>query len=254
MDDDRALEHYGEFRKNYRAQAVVERVVPVATLGDGNPIPLAIMPFIDLASDTLRELSNTINDFRRLINVLAAWLPIYNRCETKEKLELLLEHIRAPASLALSAPQAIKGRLVFASAMSSGHTNYELHRDDPELQWSGKGHLTMKIASRVGQPWASWKTLAPILNELGRGAIYAETDDYRNQREHGHPRNIGIGLTAMFTVEDTKEGRSWDFGTRPAIPLESVIGVSIEQHAAVCSAYDAYCELTKEQFTALIGR
>lgn len=220
MDDDRALELYGEFRKNYRAQVVVERVVPVATLDKGNPIPLAKVPFYDLASDTLRELSNTINDFRRWINVLAAWLPIYNRCETEEKLDLLLEHIGTSATLALSAPQAIKGRLIFASAMSCGHTNYELHRDDPERQWSGKGHLTMKIASRVGQPWASWKMLAPILSELGKGAIYDETDDYRNQREHGHPRNIGIGLTAMFTVEDTKEGRRWAFGARQAIPLE----------------------------------
>lgn len=252
MEDDRAVELYAAFRGNYRDK-LVPSIVSSPNLGGGVTMTgRTLMMYRQIVSDFLRELSNSINDFRRWINMLSAWAPIYEASEQDEQLSLLVEHISPFSTLALGAPQALKGRMIFAAATACGHANYQLSPASPELQWDGKGHLTMKKASRFGQPWANWRLLAPILGELGHGPISEETDDYRNQKEHGHPRNIGMGITAFVSVEDHAEGRTMGLGSKDAISLETVIDVAVDQHALVVRAYEALCDLACEQFDALM--
>lgn len=252
MEDDRAVELYTAFRGNYRDK-LVRTIVSSPDLAGGVTMPAStLLMYNQIVSDNLRELSNSINDFCRWINMLSAWAPIYEASEQDEQLSLLVEHISPFSALALGAPQALKGRMIFAAATACGHANYQLSPGSPELQWDGRGHLTMKKASTLGQPWANWRLLAPILGELGHGPISEETDDYRNQKVHGHPRNIGLGITVFVSVEDHAEGRTMGFGSKDAISLETVIGVAVEQHGLVVRAYEALCNLAREQFDALM--
>lgn len=252
MEDARAVELYAEFRRNYQKKRVAT-IVSSPDLAGGVTMPaFPMMIFHQTASDTFRELSNSTNDFRRWINMLAAWEPIYEACDQDEQLSLLVEHIAPFSALTLGAPQALRGRMMFAAATGCGHANYHLSSTRSDLQWNGSGHLSMSIASRIGQPWANWRRLAPVLSDLGRGSISEDTDDYRNQREHGHPRNIGMGLTALISVTESAGGRGWSFGSREAIPLETVINVAVGQHAVVVRAYEALCDLAHEQFEALM--
>lgn len=143
---------------------------------------------------------------------------------------------------------------MYAAAVSSGHANAEVHPHDPALQWDGNGHLTMKVASKIGQPWNGWKALAPVLDQkLAKGDIHDLTDDFRNQREHGHPRNIALGLTASVQAGTDANGRRyWTFDIRDAISIGTVVEQATEQHTVAVEAYNLLCELTREQFEALM--
>ncbi|MCF5372004.1 hypothetical protein [Pseudomonas syringae] len=252
MEDDRAVELYAAFRRNYRDKRVTT-IVSSPDLSGGEVMPaITLLMYHQTVSDALRELSNSTNDFRRWINMLAAWAPIYDACDQDEQLSLLCEHISPFSALALGAPQALKGRMMYAAATACAHANYQLSPTIPGLQWNGSGNLSMRVASPIGQPWTNWRRLAPILGELGYGQISEETDDYRNQREHGHPRNVGIGMTTFVSVEDHAEGRTLGLGSKEAISLETVIKVAIDQHAVVVRAYEALCDLAREQFDALM--
>ncbi|OEO27853.1 hypothetical protein AX279_00150 [Pseudomonas sp. J237] len=251
MTDERAIELFTEFRRNFHTSLVSEYVEP-PRLSGGEPMRGYMIPFFDAASDTLRELRNSINEFQRWINTLNAWQPIYARSDQSEQFSLLLQHIRPYSALVLGAPQALRGRLIYAATACCGHANYDLHHSNQRLQWAD-GHVSMKVASRVGQPWTKWPALAEALGDIGQGDFSDETDDFRNQREHGHPRNIALGLTSAISVRTDGESRSWAFGSKQAIPLEDVIRLSVEQHPLVCRAYRAFCELVEEQFTALMN-
>ena len=254
MDDLRAIELYTQYRSHFQQQSPLP-IVQAPHLSGGRPIAGSMMPFVESASDFLRELFNSINDFRRWIHTLETWGRVYEGCEDDDRLSILVEHIRPFATLALSGPQAIRGRIIHAAAVGCSHANHLLHRDDPSLQWDGTGHLSMKIASRIGQPWQSWQTLAPLLSQrLGYGRIHDLTGDFRNQHEHGHPRNIGLGLTASVVVEERDGGqRSWSIGAREAISIATVIELTSEQHALAVEAYGSFCKLAREQFEALIA-
>jgi hypothetical protein len=254
MEDARALQLFGEYLKSRRAVPPLgELVSPPDLIGD-DPIIGSLAIFYDRAQDTLRELSNALNDFYTHINVVNAWLPIYSACEQGEKLDLLIDHILPVSTLALGAPQALRGRLLFAAAMCCDRANFELFRDDPQLHLGEKTHLTMKVASKIGRPWEAWKELPPIFEEL-RGLRESEiTTDFRNQREHGHPRRIGIGLTSVLHVEQTEDGKAWSYGVWPPIEIETVVAVSVQQHAVACRAYSAYKGLIAEQLAALKTR
>ncbi|MBD8708464.1 hypothetical protein IFT47_17685 [Pseudomonas sp. CFBP 13711] len=253
MEDDRAIELYASFRKNIRDK-LITTIVSGPNLSGGKPMPgMTLGMYQQSVSDFLRELANSTNDFRGWINTLAAWAPVYNACDQDERLSLIKEHISPYSALVLGAPQALKGRIMFAAATSCGLANHQLTPSLPGLQWNGSKFLTMAVASKIGQPWINWRRLAPILGELGHGPISEGTDDYRNQREHGHPRNIGIGITTYVSVEEHSEGRTLEFGLKQAIPLETVIEVAVGQHAVAVKAYEALCDLAQEQFGALMA-
>ena len=252
MEDDRALELYAAFRKNSHHPRI-PTIIQIPDLSGGRTMPaITVLTYDHVVSDILRELSNSTNDFRRWINVLAAWAPIYERCNRDEQMCILVESIRPFASLALGAPQALRGRMMFAAATACGHANFKLFPTVPHLQWKSSGFLNMKIASRIGQPWTQWRVMAPMFSELGHGLIAEETDDYRNQNEHGHPRNIGMGLTSYVSVTDHAGGREIGLGSKEAISLETVVAVAADQHALVVKTYDAFCGLAIEQFEALM--
>ena len=253
MDDHRALELYAQFL-TFRRQHSPMAIVQPPDLHSGRSMAGPMIPFVENASDFLRELSNSINDFRRQVLTIEAWARVYESCGDDDRLSILVEFIRPFGTLALSAPQAIRGRIIHAAAIGCSHANHVLNRADNTLQWDGTGHLTMKVASRIGQPWASWKSLAPLLSQkLASGPIYELTDDFRNQQEHGHPRNIGIGLTAsVVTAEGDGGRRCWSIGSWEAISIATVLEQTAEQHAIAVEAYGLFCALAREQFEALL--
>lgn len=248
MTDERAIQLYAQFRQNLHNQVVSDGVSP-PELSNGEPMDGSVFLFESATSDTLREIGNSVNQFLRWINTLAAWRPIYDGLDQGERLSILVQHVGPYSTLALGAPQALRGRLIYAAATSCGHANHALHRD-PRLQWHG-GHVRMTDVSRIGQPWSRWPALAAALNEIGQGDFSEDTSDFRNQREHGHPRNVGMGLTASVSVRIEDGSRVVGFGSRDAISLDDVIRLSIEQHALVCRAYRAFCDLAVEQFSSL---
>ncbi|WP_458725454.1 hypothetical protein [Pseudomonas mandelii] len=266
MFDDRAIELYTQFRNYARKLPPIDRPL-LRPLTDGQTMSGQVILFVEAASDFSRELFNSVNDIARSLVMLKAWAQVYEECDRYEQYDLLLEHIRPHSTLALGAPQAIRGRFIYAAAMCCTQANRVLHPDRPELAWRGKGNMNLQIASKVGQPWDKWKELAPILSEgLSFGAISELTGNFRNATEHGHPRNIGMGLTASVELSEiempgrlkpcgglteTTKKQAWAVSVREAIPLSSVIEVLTEQYALALKAYELLSELLQDQFNAL---
>ncbi|KTB69954.1 hypothetical protein AO068_15240 [Pseudomonas sp. ICMP 3272] len=266
MSDDRAIELYTKFRNYARKLPRIDRPI-LQPLADGQTMSGQMILFVEAASDFSRELFNSVNDIARSLLTLKAWVQVYEECDLSEQYDLLLEHIRPHSTLALGAPQAIRGRFMYAAAVCCSHANRVLHPDHTELAWSGKGNMNMPIASRVGQPWEKWKKLAPILSEgLSFGAISELTGNFRNATEHGHPRNIGLGLTSSVELSDiempgclkpcggmseTTKKQAWAVSVREAITLGTVIEVLTEQYALTLKAYELLSELLQDQFNAL---
>lgn len=251
MDDQKAIELYTLFRESYQTPRIKE-IMQKIDLSGGQAMGKAMLPFVESAADFLRELFNSINELRRWVNTLNAWNHVYEAADQEDRQSILIEHIRPFSTLVLNAPQSIRGRIMYAAATCCSHANHELYTDRAELQWDG-GHVNMKKASAIGQPWGKWKELAPLLSEggLGYGAIQDKTDGYRNEHEHGHPRNVGMGLTTAVKVYNENNGRVWEFGSREAIPPGTVIEIVAEQHALAVKAYQLLGELLKEQFEPL---
>lgn len=266
MFDDRAIELYTQFR-NY-AQKLPPIVRPLLKpLSDGQTMNGQMMLFVEAASDFSRELFNSVNDIARSLLMLKAWKQVYDECSLYEQFDLLLEHIRPHSTLALGAPQAIRGRFMYAAAVCCSQANRVLYPDRPELAWTGKGNMYMPIASKVGQPWHKWKELAPILSEgLSFGAISELTGNFRNATEHGHPRNIGMGITSSVELSEIEipsrlkpcggtteitHKQAWTVSVREAIPLGTVIEVLTEQYALALKAYELLNDLLQDQFNAL---
>jgi len=251
MDHGRALELYAQFLTNYedkRLKVVVEGpILPY----DPGVTSLAAHTIADAGEDFLREISNSINDLRRWINTVAAWKPVYEICEMDEQLHLLVQHITPVATLALSAPQALRGRIMYAAASCSAIANHELHRENPKLHLL-PDHVNMTSASKLGAPWGAWPALAQRMNEISTTVWSLSTTDFRNAREHGHPRNIGIGITNIFKIKQVDGRRQIASGFREPIPLQTVIDTGIEGHTAVVAAYHALAALIEEQTQALI--
>lgn len=252
MDDKQAIEYYRQYRENYRDYAGLPVVsafeLPSDLLGP-------MLPFSQSSLALMLELFNSVNSFRRLIIQLLAWKKVLDGCGPSDKYDLLLEQVSPLAIFALNTPAGIRGRTIYAAAVCTTHTNHVLFPANVDLMWLGNGNMSMGIASRVGKPWAGWKALAPVLSgQLAHGAIHDLTDSFRNNHEHGYPRNIELGLTSVLTFDYAGGKSSFAMGTKSPIPLATVIQVCIEQHALAVETYDLLCSMLTEQFEALRTR
>lgn len=260
---ERAVSLYRRFRQNF-AEAPRLPFAPYHETFKGIHVDGSALAFGWFAADALREIANSINDFGRYIRSLRAWQPIYSSLPVPEKHELIIDHIRPLTILSLGAPQAIRGRLIHAATAASYHAAVLLPRRQDRPRWNG-GHVDMKLASRLGQPWAAWPALAAALNVLGDEAFAKATGSFRNEHEHGHPRSIGLGETRTVKwvppgtdpfpwlpgrANDEPRGEVWTIGTRAPLDPEKLMPLFDTQHALALAAFDGFHNLIVEQLAA----
>lgn len=252
MEDSRSLELYANFLANFQtcdAPAITDRIL----LTEESSFEPAAGFFEQQCDCFLRELFNSINRFRRDIKALSAWMPIFNACSDSEKLDLIVDHLGAIAERALGAPQAIRGRIIFAAATGASLANHEFFSDSAALQWNHEcKNLTIKTLSKIEQPWFAWPDLAAALDQINPKEWSKEVGDFRNAREHGHPRGIGLGLTYELIIKGNGADREITFGSRYQIGISTVIRLCTERHPFVVNAYRALGTLLTHQLEALM--
>lgn len=265
IKEDRAIELYTEFRKELRTAPIPE-IAPYPRPFEGGTFNGLAMPFHTVAQDALREIANSINDFGRYIHYLHAWHIIFERVSENDRYNLLLEHVRPFTVLCLGAPQALRGRLIYAATAGSYHANRFLTWPDGLPKWDG-GHTSMKTAKAMSEKWAAWPALAAELNILGQDQLSQATDDFRNEHEHGHPRGIGIGYISTVKREKghggitmhMKQGNPneprevWSFGEQKPMQLAELLPLLEQEHATALRAFKAYLALIEEQHTATLS-
>lgn len=263
IKDDRAIELYTEFRKELRAAPLFE-IAPYPRPFEGGSFNILAMPFHTVAQDALREIANSINDLGRYIRFLHAWHVIFERVSEDDRYNLLLEHVRPYTVLCLGAPQALRGRLIYAATATSFHANHFLTWPMGMPKWDG-GHTSMKTAKAMSEKWAAWPALAAELNVLGQDQLSQATDDFRNKHEHGHPRGIGMGHISVVKrvvkpekVFDSLGGQplsnkpmeSWSFGEQSPMQLAELLPLFEQEHARALQAFKAYLAMVEEQHAA----
>lgn len=260
IKEERAIELYTEFRKELRSAPLPE-IAPYPRPFEGGTFNGLAMPFHTVAQDALREIANSINDLGRYIHYLHAWHIIFERVSEDDRYNLLLEHVRPYTVLCLGAPQALRGRLIYAATATSYHANLFLSWPTGITKWDG-GHTSMKTAKAMSEKWAAWPALAAELNVLGQDQLSQATDNFRNEHEHGHPRGIGIGhistvkrvIKPEMVIPDlpgqpaTTEPREvWSFGEQKPMQLADLLPLLEQEHATALRAFKAYVAMVEQQ-------
>jgi hypothetical protein len=243
--DDRAIKLYAEFRSNLRTAKRLG-VAPYPRPFEGGSFDILTMPFHAVAQDALREIANAINGFGRYIHSLYAWQSIYEKATGEDQYNLLLDHIRPLSSLCLTAPQALRGRLIHAATATSYHANLFLKWDGARPDWNG-GHTSMKTAKSMSEAWPSWPALAISLSRMAESSFQEATSDFRNQHEHGHPRSIALGHINVIRRIETNGRIGWSFGQQEPMQLSELLPVIEQEHDYALVAFTAYLEMVKEQ-------
>ncbi len=246
--DEYAIELFSRFRQN-------RKTVPLLTLApyprpfDEGAFDGLAMPFQFIAQEALREIPNAINDLCRYIHFLHAWQPIYDAVSQEVQHNLLLEQIRPLTVLCLGAPQALRGRLIYAATAASFHANAFIPWPEGKPDWNG-GHTSMETAKRMNKKWSRWPALASALSQMNTTVFNEATSDFRNQHEHGSPRSIALGHTSHVKRVE-KNGRvGWSLGEQPPMQLNELLPLLEREHGHALNALNAYIALVDEQHAA----
>lgn len=247
MTDERDLELYRQFRGQFQDGSDLGlKPAPYPKLFlDDETIDGTAMVYCEMASDTLRELANAVNEFRRYITQLDAWRPVYDAASDDEQYSLLLDHIRPIAHHCLNAPYSIRGRIINATCFVSLFAGRFVKWPQKRPDWRGK-HADMKTAKRLASAWSSWPTLASALGAMNGEDFCLATGNFRDDHHHGHPRSVGMGhVWGVHRVSGEREG--WSFASYPPLAIADLIPLLCTEHHRVRAAFDAYYALLQEQ-------
>jgi len=207
-------------------------------------IPGTAMVLDNALSRAMREIANQINGFGQMIRKLEAWDLVIEGLDHEQVLSLAIEHIEPLANLAISATQAIRGQMIYATVECGALSNALI--DEP-LGWDGRANVTMKIAKSVTENWKGWPDLAKKLTLLEAQELNEASGHFRNSFQHGAPRQLVIGLTEHTEWTKHTDGSfSWGIGTQDPIRLNEIIPHLKRTHDDLLTAHEALVELSKE--------
>lgn len=207
-------------------------------------IPGTAMVLDNALSRAMREIANQINGFGQMIRKLEAWDLVIEGLDHEQVFSLAIEHIEPLANLAISATQAIRGQMIYATVECGALINSIIGQP---LRWDGSTHVTMKVAKSVAENWKGWPKLAEKLTLLEAQELNEASGNFRNSFQHGAPRQLVIGLTEHTEWTKHADGSiSWGIGTQEPIKLNEIIPYLKSAHEDLLKAHDALVELSKE--------
>ncbi|WP_045728094.1 hypothetical protein [Xanthomonas sp. GPE 39] len=184
-----------------------------------------------------------------MIKKLEAWDLVIERLDDEQIFSLSLEHIEPLANLAISAPQSIRGQLIFAAVECGALANPFVGK---EHGWNGKSNVDIRFAKRVADHWSAWPALAASLSDLEVRELNEASSNFRNDYQHGSPRSLIIGVTTRTTWIGHGDGsRGWGIGTEDPIRLKEIIPHLKSAHSRSLKALDVFHELSKEWVAAM---
>lgn len=207
-------------------------------------IPGAAIVFNNALSRAMKEIANQINSFGQMIRKLEAWDLVIEGLDHKQVFSLSIEHIEPLANLAISATQAIRGQMIYATVECGSLINSLI---DQPLGWNGSNNVTIKVAKSVAEKWRGWPALAERLTALEAQELNAASGHFRNSFQHGAPRQLVIGLTEHTEWVQHADGTlSWGIGTQEPIKLNEIIPHLKRAHHDLLKAHEALIALAKE--------
>lgn len=216
--------------------------------------PIEYMAYSQMLCEHAREISNSINQLRRLIHSLEAWaVLISSKSSSDDKFELIIEFIDPLATLLINLPYIIRSRLIYSAAHLSHQANQVKisgWRDDIAID----SEIYFSEADKHGAAWKSYKKLKVSLEKIAGRSYVKETHNFRNKYNHRYSPRIEIGLTGLVTRYVSGSGQvSYGFGHTEPLKLACVVSALKSQHEFCFKAFCLYQKLVEEQILAIKG-
>lgn len=205
------------------------------------------------ASDFVREMLNTINQFRMHAARLAAWAAVLEGRPDQERLDLMIEFVNTLANAALDAPYKIKNRLVYAASnlcdTANAATGEHLPAILPPDQSIGFGTL-----QAVGAPWSKVGELCTALGLLNGNEFREATGNFRNTEHHRFARAIELGFPITLMRLPSEPGtRRFAIGGPEPLTLATLVPVLQIEHQRSVVAFQSFWELIQEHLPIFPG-
>lgn len=249
MDDESAIRLYSECRRARHEVEPKPRLATYVKFLDEPADNFWPNHFVSAARQDLRDSANFVNEFAVNFVTLRAWQTMLPRLPDQERFEAVLEFVHPVAYFCLGVPYALKGRLHRSIAAVSHLANEYVQGDWEYIADLGKSRY--ETARLHASGWKGWPLLRSRLGRLDNRPFRQAVDGFRNEFHHGSPRLVEFGVKP-FTLR-TSPGGGFALGVEPALPLETVVSALEPQCAAAAWAYDAYVDLVREQYDAMMA-
>lgn len=249
MKNNRVIELFLEFRREVMAQPE-EKLARFADKEFGQ-IDWSAMAFMTIVDAHALALTNEVNEFVLYLSELRAWKQVLSTLEEHERFEAM-ELVHPLVHLCMGSPYTLKVRFCRSIAQVSHQGNrfvVDGWRDDEDVQ-----NPNFKTARRLAGQWPSWPRLEGALSKLNSDEFKATVYDFRNESQHGFPRQIEIGVTPFVRRERTESGVGYSFGAYPPLALADAVAALTGQCAAALAVHAAYTHLVDEQRREVVAK
>lgn len=247
VSDLRMVELYTQFREVRRSLSEL----PLANYWDSDAGGRGLrLPHTEAAIDRRRELANAINGYWRELRSAQAWHEVYLPLDAEERVEVLLDHLWSHAAACVDLPYILRGRFIEAVCVLSATVGSSLgrqHSETPE-------HFSMKEAKRLADSWTSWRALASELSNLGGKEFTAAVGNLRNDRHHGAPDGIELGMRLHAKVSQSEGRNRVSIFIRQPVALAAILAAAEAEYHRSLRCLSAFDALVAEQDSAVTGR
>lgn len=245
-DGERLIELYSEFQR-------IRQLVPFLPIADyhnffDGKYQAFSMPAVWLAEGQVMSAGNAVNRFGDYVMRLIAWNQVLRSASEDDKIDAMIEFMSPLADHCLGAPYSIKQMLI-KSVCKLSYSTRAFH----ERGFKGKlprNGFNFPDAQRLAGVYSTWNGLSTAFAELDTADYRKQSGDYRNQLNHGFPRDIEHGHLLDVEIESNPAGHvGFIMKDLPPLRLEALIPLLSDQHAAAHQCYNRYVDLVKEQRT-----
>jgi hypothetical protein len=212
------------------------------------PLDFAWMPYGLMFDEFSRELANSLNQLMDYTHRLKTWNLMIASMGDNEKLTAVHEFIDPVGTVGLNLPYVIRSRFIVAAA----HLCHQANQSRSGASWKDDIPPDDKIyfdtADKCGAGWRSYNRFKLSIEKIGNKAYQEATGDFRNAYNHRFSPHFVIGLTQFVTRKvDAGTGKvTYSLGNTPALSLDVVVKLLIEQGERGAAAFEAFLTLVRE--------
>lgn len=199
------------------------------------------------ATDFVREILNSLNQFRNYIARLAAWCEVLIPYSEAIKFELLIEFIEPIARCSLDYPYQLRNRLIYSACCLCDAANHLSTNPTVNCMIKDK-YINFKTLSSYGSKWSKIEGLISALELVNNDKFKEKTHDFRNATHHRIPPSIEKGHPLLLTRMPSAPGRRrYGIGGPPPLQLVVLVDLLLDERFYAAEAYRMLWMLMDEQ-------
>lgn len=199
------------------------------------------------ASGFVREILNSLNQFRNYIARLAAWCPVLSPCSDEEKLDLLVEFVYPIALCSIDYPYKVRNRFIYSACCLCDSAN-QLLANPPAAHLPKDKDINFKTLNTIGKGWSNVGGLINALASVNSDTFRKQTGDFRHVEHHRIPQAIEMGYSLLLSRLPSIPGtRRYGIGGTAPLTLDALVGFLVDEHRHGVNAFSALWVLIEEQ-------